>query len=192
MNESTPTLKSWHLISPILPRGWRSAIVLREFSSMSQRPCGVSNSKNMDTTGKPAEDDTYVPNAMKRTRTIWRKIAWRKLDVQKADNIIRLTQHLAMFTRKGNTWGETQEICVLPGSKKIVGTYMGENSYASVALRVDTTNEDNKYWTLVEKLIHLEANDWPKFEEPLKKIHSAEFYQAPTLQRVGNGERSMW
>ena len=30
---------------------------------------------------------------------------------------------------------------------------------------------------------------WPKFQEHQKKLHSAEFYQAPALQRVGNGER---
>ena len=46
-------------------------------------------------------------------------------------------------------------------ARKIVGTYMGENSYASVASRADTTNQDNKYRILVEKLIQLEANDWP-------------------------------
>ena len=46
---------------------------------------------------------------------------------------------------------------------------MGENSYASVARRANTTNDDNKYRTLVEKLIQLETNDWPKFQEHLKK-----------------------
>ena len=75
-------------------------------------------------------------------------------------------------------------------ARKIVGSYMRENSYAPVAQRVDTTNQDNKYRTLVEKLIQLEANDWPKFQEHLKKLHSAKFYQAPALQLVGNWERS--
>ena len=55
--------------------------------------------------------------------------------------------------------------------------------YASVAWRADTANEDNKYRTLVEKLIQLEANDWPKFQEQLKKLQLAEFYQAPAQQR---------
>ena len=36
--------------------------------------------------------------------------------------------------KKKNTWDETQEECVFPG------TYMSENSYASVAWRVDTIN----------------------------------------------------
>ena len=58
-----------------------------------------------------------------------------------------------------------QEECVLPGSKKIIGSYMGESSYASVARSADRTNEDTKYRTLVEKLIQMEANDWPKFHE---------------------------
>ena len=42
----------------------------------------------------------------------------------------------------------------------------------------------------MEKLIKLEANDWPKFQEHLKKLHSVEFYQAPAQQKVANGERS--
>ena len=73
---------------------------------------------------------------------------------------------------------------------RIVGSYMGESSYASVARRLDRTNDDTKYRTLVEKLIKLDANDWPKFQEHLKKLHSVEFYQAPAQQQVGNGERS--
>ena len=75
-------------------------------------------------------------------------------------------------------------------ARKIVGSYMGENSYASVARRPERTKEDNKYRTLAEKLIQLEADDWPKFQEHLKKQHSAEFYQAPAQQQVGNGEIS--
>ena len=75
-------------------------------------------------------------------------------------------------------------------ARKIVGSYMRENSYASVAQRVVTTNQENEYRTLMEKLIQLEANDWPKFQEHLKKLHSAEFYQAPAEQQVENGERS--
>ena len=38
-------------------------------------------------------------------------------------------------------------------AKKIFGTYNGEKSYASVARRVDTINQDNKYRAHVEKLI---------------------------------------
>ena len=67
---------------------------------------------------------------------------------------------------------------------------MGESSYASVARRADRTNDDTKYRSLVEKLIKLEANDWPKYQEYLKKLHSIEFYQAPAQQQVANGERS--
>ena len=61
-------------------------------------------------------------------------------------------------------------------ARRIVGSYMGESSYASVARKADRTNEDTKYRTLVEKLLKLEANDWPKFQEHLKKLHSDEFY----------------
>ena len=53
--------------------------------------------------------------------------------------------------------------------RKIVGTYLGENSYTSVARRENITNADNKYRTLVEKLIQLEVNDWAKVLEQLKK-----------------------
>ena len=46
---------------------------------------------------------------------------------------------------------------------RIVGSYMGESSYASVARRTYRTNDYTKYRTPVEKLVKLEANDWPKF-----------------------------
>ena len=75
-------------------------------------------------------------------------------------------------------------------ARRIVGSYMGESSYTSVARRADRINDDTKYRTLVEKLLKLEANDWPKFQEHLKKLHSDEFYQAPAQQQVVNGEGS--
>ena len=55
-------------------------------------------------------------------------------------------------------------------ARKIVGTYMRENSYTSVARRMNTNNQDNKYRTLMEKLIQLEANDWHQ-----KNLHPAKF-----------------
>ena len=73
--------------------------------------------------------------------------------------------------------------------RKTVGSHIGENSYAYVAQRVDRTNEDKKYRTLEEQLIMLEANDWLKIQEHIKKQHSANFYQAPGQQQVENGER---
>ena len=59
-------------------------------------------------------------------------------------------------------------------ARKIEGTYMGENSYASVARRADTINQDNRYRALGEKLIQVEPNDWSIFQEQLKNLHSAE------------------
>ena len=59
-------------------------------------------------------------------------------------------------------------------ARKIVDTYMGENSHTSVAWRVDTINQDNRCRILVDKLIQLEPNDWLKFREQLKNLHSAE------------------
>ena len=167
-------------------------MVLRELSSTSQLPWSASNVKNLNTTGKPVEDDRHVPNTVKRTRTMQRKIAWKKFDVQTANKIIRLTQELALFIKKKKEIIEVKHkrnVSFLE-ARRIVGSYMGESSYASVARRADRTNDDYKYRTLMEKLIKLEANDWPKFQEHLKKLHSVEFYQAPAQQQVANGERS--
>ena len=75
-------------------------------------------------------------------------------------------------------------------ARRIVGNYMGESCYASVAQRADRTNDDTKYRTLVEKLLKLEANDWPKFQEHLKKLYSIEVYRASAQQQVANGEKS--
>ena len=55
-------------------------------------------------------------------------------------------------------------------ARKIIATYMGENDDASVARRANTTNEDNKYKTRVEKSIQLEVNDWPKSLVSLKNL----------------------
>ena len=61
-------------------------------------------------------------------------------------------------------------------ARKIEASYLGENSYVSIAPSEDRTNEDNKYRTLVKKLIQLETKDGPKFQEnQKKKLHSAEF-----------------
>ena len=69
-------------------------------------------------------------------------------------------------------------------ARKIVGIYMGRNSYASVAQRVDTINQHNRYRGLVEKLIQLEPNNPPKFLEQLKNLHSAEFQTQPRPVRA--------
>ena len=61
------------------------------------------------------------------------------------------------------------------GAGKIVGSYMVENTYAFVAQRTDTTNQVNKYRTLVEKLFQLEANHGPKFQEHLEKTTHGRF-----------------
>ena len=42
----------------------------------------------------------------------------------------------------------------------------------------------------MKKLIQLKANDWPKIQEQLKKLHLTKFYQATAQQQVGNGARS--
>ena len=67
-------------------------------------------------------------------------------------------------------------------ARTIVCTFIGENSYASAARRADTTNRD-KYRTLEEKLIQLEANDWLRFQEYLKNYTRSNF----TKHQLGNG-----
>ena len=57
-------------------------------------------------------------------------------------------------------------------AQKIMKFYMKVNTYVSVAHRVNTISSNNQsynYEALVMKLIQLQLNDWPKFQEPLKK-----------------------
>ena len=67
---------------------------------------------------------------------------------------------------------------------------MGENTDAFVSRRADPINQDSKYRTLIETLIQLELNDWPKFQNNLKKLHSVEFQKAQTHRQVTNKEKS--
>ena len=54
-------------------------------------------------------------------------------------------------------------------------TYLEEISYVSVARRVGAINQVNKYRALKEKLIQVELNDWPKFQEHLKNYTRLNF-----------------
>ena len=48
---------------------------------------------------------------------------------------------------------------------------MGDNPIVSIERRVDLikqSNQENKYSNLVGKLIQLEPNNWPEFQEHLK------------------------
>ena len=38
-----------------------------------------------------------------------------------------------------------------------------KTTYSTVARRMDSINQDNKYKAIVEKLIQSEPNAWPKF-----------------------------
>ena len=91
----------------------------------------------------------------------------------------RRQNHLA-YTRSREAYNKEKEIFKVKQkrnlsfleARKVTDTYMGENSYASVALRADTINQDDKYYrALVQKLIQLEPNDGPKFQEQLKNLH---------------------
>ena len=106
-----------------------------------------------------------MSNAVKRTRTTGRKIARKKLDVPSC-----LQDHPA-HARSCDIYKKEKEILEVKEkrnvsfleARKIVVAYLRESSYASFARRANTTNEDNKYRTFMEKLIRLEANNWPKF-----------------------------
>ena len=75
---------------------------------------------------------------------------------------------------------------------------MGENTYNSVAWRADSiwqSNQVDKYKALMEKLIQLEPNDWPKFQEHLKNLHLAEIPQTETqtqLKKVTMNKEIQW
>ena len=55
-------------------RKWKSIIVSRGLSNMSQNPWCASYAKNMDTTRKLADDDRHGLSVVKRPRSHWRKI----------------------------------------------------------------------------------------------------------------------
>ena len=95
-----------------------------------------------------------------------------------------IQDHVTSIKKKGgNITSKSQEVYKLPGSKENGRVLHGTKKHASVAWRVDPINQDNKYRALVEKLIPLELNDWPKFQECLKKkLHPAKFQQAQTQQ----------
>ena len=90
-----------------------------------------------------------------------------------------------MLIKKANNCGGAQEECILSGSKENCKEPTVEKT--AVARRVDTPNKGNrykifveklpnkgnKYRILVEKFIQLDANNWPKFQEHLKKLYSA-------------------
>ena len=67
----------------------------------------------------------------------------KEIDVQTAGKIIRLTQGLAMFTKKEKEIIEVKHKRNLSfmEARKIVGSYMGENCKASIARSADRTNK---------------------------------------------------
>ena len=75
-------------------------------------------------------------------------------------------------------------------ARKTLGSFMGENMLLLHGEWIQI-NQENEYRALVERRIQLEQNDWPKFQDHLKKkIHLAEFQQAQTQQEVKNEEKS--
>ena len=74
-------------------------------------------------------------------------------------------------------------------SRKVVEFYMKDSTVNNVGQEAcpvitsnttTTNNNDDKCWTYVKNLLQLGQNEWPKFLEELKKLHSAEIYQTET------------
>ena len=183
-NKSRPTPTSWHLTSTILPRRWRLTIILKVLKICPVTPEVLQMPKIWTPQGCLQRMTDMCPVQWKGPRPHGRLLLKRNLMFKlptRSSTLLKIMGYL--WKRKGNSCGETQEECVL-GSKKIVGTYMRKNNYASVAWRADTINEENKYIVLMEKLIPLEPNNWSKFQEHLKKLPSTKFHQTQTQQQV--------
>ena len=67
---------------------------------------------------------------------------------------------------------------------------MGETSYASVTQRAETSNQDNKYGTLINKLINLDPSKWPKFQVKLKNEHTNNIQQTSRLEVLAQTNKS--
>ena len=61
------------------------------------------------------------------------------------------------------------EKCVLPGSNENCRELRGRKQLRLCCTESRYNQSSQKYITLMEKLIQLEANEWPKFQEHLKK-----------------------
>ena len=60
---------------PRTPKEEKIGYCLEKVEQYVPAPLGCFKYQSMDITGKPVEDDRHVPNAVKRTRTTWWKIA---------------------------------------------------------------------------------------------------------------------
>ena len=100
-----------------------------------------------------------------------------KLDVKTADKTIQLTQDHVTSMKKKKILEVKHVECVLLRNKENSWVQHGKNSYASVAQRANSISQVDKYRAFIKKLIQLEPNDWQKFQEHQKKLHSADFRQ---------------
>ena len=123
--------------------------------------------------------------------TIWRKIVWSKFEVQTASKITWLVQYLAMFTRKKRKYLRwNMRNMSFQEARKIKGTYMGENSYASFEWRADTTNEDNNSHGKIDPV----RCKWlaKVSGAPKKKYTQLNFTKHQLSNGLGMGRDSMW
>ena len=105
----------------------------------------------MDTTRKPVEDDRRVKCGEKDPDHV-------EEDWLKEITCANYQQDHPAYARFCDVYKKEKEIIEVKHkrnvsfleARKIVGSYMGENRYASVAWRADTTHQDNKYRILGE------------------------------------------
>ena len=190
--ESRPTLTSLHLISPKLQKRWKIGYCLERVEQYVPAPLRCFKCQKLEHHSEAC-----------RGRQTCSKCGEKDPDHAEEDCLKEITcancqQDHPTYARTCTVYQKEKEIIEVKHKRnvsfleagRIVGSYMGESSYASVARRADGTNDDTKYRTLVEKLIKLEANDCPKFQEHLKKLYLVEFFQTPAQQQVANGEGS--
>ena len=75
-----------------------------------------------------------------------------------------------------------------PEARKIVESYMGTRTYANTAQK-----QIKKPWTscqsisikkLIEKIINLNINEWPTFQENIKRMYSTEIKQTEPSKKT--------
>lgn len=63
-----------------------------------------------------------------------------------------------------------------PEARKIVESYLKSNTYAEATQKTSPSRQQNEtndqYRKLIEKLVKLDQNEWPKFQENLKELYS--------------------
>ena len=136
MSKSKPTLTTWYLIGPILPRKW---ILYRERFELLFNAI------------ETIADFPSIPEVLQMPK-IWT-----------LQGILLRTSLVTLIKKEKEILEVKHGKYNLLESKKKVGLYMGENMlllHGGCIQSIKTTHR-----VLVEKLIQLDPNDWSKFQE---------------------------